>query len=166
MIRYEFKDAPLTIKNAKKADPQKIGEAIDKVATANDGHIKPAAIVEAARASRSPLHRHFEWDDEKAADAYRIEQARTLIRSIRTIDDTGDAKPAFLSVNEKAGVSYRTFSDVMSSTDLQYAVLKQADRDLEAWESRYQELTDICKVVSTARGMLSKKIESDDRPSA
>ena len=40
------------------------------------------AVVDAARPSGSQLHRYFEWDDIKAAESWRHEQARHLLRSI------------------------------------------------------------------------------------
>lgn len=53
------------------------------LALEQDGRLVPADVVEAARDPRSPLHSHFEWDDSTAAEKYRIEQARTLIRSVK-----------------------------------------------------------------------------------
>jgi hypothetical protein len=47
------------------------------------GQLSPDLVVDAARDPGSPLHAEFEWDTEKAAHAHRIEQARTLIRSVR-----------------------------------------------------------------------------------
>jgi hypothetical protein len=45
--------------------------------------LRPEDIIEDARDPKSPLHDSFEWDDSKAAHAYRMEQARRLIREIR-----------------------------------------------------------------------------------
>jgi hypothetical protein len=36
-----------------------------------------------AKKKTSPLHTVFEWDEKKAAHAYRIAQARSLIRSVK-----------------------------------------------------------------------------------
>lgn len=47
------------------------------------GRLTPALVVHAARQPQSPIHSHFEWDDGKAAAAWREDQARTLIRSVR-----------------------------------------------------------------------------------
>lgn len=47
------------------------------------GRLAPADVVEAARDPQSPLHSHFEWDDTDAARKYRLDQARTLIRSVK-----------------------------------------------------------------------------------
>jgi hypothetical protein len=56
----------------------------DALATlAINGRLTPDAVVAAAVDPDSPLHSHFVWDDSEAADLYRIDQARTLIRSVR-----------------------------------------------------------------------------------
>lgn len=44
--------------------------------------ITPARVVAAAQAKNSPLHCCFEWNDKKAGLAYRLDQARALIRSV------------------------------------------------------------------------------------
>lgn len=152
MISYTFKDGPVTIKNAKRADPQKIGTALAKIAEQQKGRLTPPAVVKAARDTRNPLHKHFEWDNQIAADAYRLDQARALIRSVALVGDGDDElKPAFLSIADKGGTSYRTVQDVLDSADLQSAVLAAAERDLAAFEKRYQQLGDICELIRDAR---------------
>lgn len=44
--------------------------------------LTPSAVVEAARDAASPLHPLFEWDDDLAAEAYRLDQARAVIRTV------------------------------------------------------------------------------------
>lgn len=47
------------------------------------GELTPDRVVEVASEPTSPLHELFVWDDEKAGAAYRVIQARDLIRSVR-----------------------------------------------------------------------------------
>ena len=47
------------------------------------GRLLARDVLDAARDPSSPLHGCFEWDDGRAAEAYRLEQARELIRSIQ-----------------------------------------------------------------------------------
>lgn len=56
----------------------------------NGGRLTPASVVNAARDPSSPLHAHFEWDESKAAHAYRLDQARALIRSVQVVITTED----------------------------------------------------------------------------
>lgn len=168
MLSYIFKDGPVTIKNARKADPQKIGSALAKIAEQQKGRLTPPAVVEAARDARHPLHKYFEWDNEIAAEAYRLDQARVLIRSVRIVgDDDAEPAPAFLSVADKGGTSYRTFAEVMDSADLQNTVLAAAERDLAAFEKRYRQLADICEVIRDAREKIAaRRAKHESRLSA
>lgn len=161
MIRYVFSESPLTIKGSAKADPQVIGDALEKIRSTNGGRIQPRAVIESARSQRNPLHRHFEWDDSVAAESFRLEQARELIRCVRIVDtgvERGSVR-AFVSVKSESGVNYHSVRDVQNSATLRYAVLIQAEKDLDAWEKRYKELREICSVVAEARQMIRKKRE-------
>jgi hypothetical protein len=63
-------------------------------------------VLADARDPESPLHDCFEWDDAKAAAAYRIDQARVLIRSIEivvTTDTTIVRAPCYVRDPEMAG---------------------------------------------------------------
>jgi hypothetical protein len=72
-----------------------VTDALKKIET-RTGKLSPIAVIEAAREPDSPLHGYFEWDDSKAAEQYRLDQARCLIRSVQfeveTIDLTMTAK--------------------------------------------------------------------------
>ncbi len=56
------------------------------------GKLTPGDVVAAARESDSPLHDCFEWDDSKAAECWRLEEARGLIRSVLVKITTTDAR--------------------------------------------------------------------------
>lgn len=50
-----------------------------------DGTVTPTRVVDDARADDSPLHDLFEWDDDKAAEAYRLQQARDVIGAVHIL---------------------------------------------------------------------------------
>ena len=168
MQKYVFTDGPLTIKGAKNADPQKIGEALAAIAEVGGGDLTPEAVVENARNEESVLHPHFEWDDAAAAEKFRHDQARGLIRSIKA-DNGSNREPerAFFSISDKGGVSYRTLEEVRSSGDLQERLLSAAERDLEAFTVRYRVLKDICAIVETAKTVAkAKRTKNETRAAA
>jgi hypothetical protein len=47
------------------------------------GAVTAAQVVGVARDQEHPWHPRFEWDDTIGGEKYRLQQARTLIRSIR-----------------------------------------------------------------------------------
>lgn len=160
MVKYVFKDNILPIKNAATADAQAIGEALESTMSDAGGDLRTEAALEAARDPKHPCHQHLEWDDRVAGHKYRLDQMRAIIRCLRIVDAETD-KPvhAFLSVSDRGGVSYRTIEDVKTSADLRLIVLKRAERDLQAWEDRYREISDACKLVASARSKVRKRRE-------
>lgn len=165
MLRYVFRDdEPLRIKAAKNADPQAIGEALWAIAERAGGELTPATVVDAARDKYSSLHPHFEWDDTAAAEQWRQEQARALIRVVRVEDDEaeeGDTR-AFLSIRSVDGVAYHPVGEVRRSLDMQLIVLRQAERDLAAFQRRYRELSEVCAPVKEAREALQRKLAASE----
>ena len=156
MTRYAFNGA--VTGRAKRAGPQLIGEALEVIRLANAGELHPRAVVEDARPPESPLHPHFEWNDAKAAEAHRLDQARALIRSIRVVDDDR-SRPAFLSVRSDIGIAYRSISEVLTSADLRQRILEQAERDLNSWTARYRELKEIVELVLPAQQELRRRVK-------
>jgi len=70
------------------------------------GELTPEGVVEHARSEDSPIHHLFEWDDDRAAHQYRIEQARELIRSVRvtvTVNERPITVPNYVRDPSKAG---------------------------------------------------------------
>lgn len=168
-VRYEWRDKPLTILNAKRANPQRIGEELARIAANHGGRLKRRDALAAAENPRSPLHRHLIWDDQEAATRYRLDQIGEIIRLIAAVEITADRGevrgPAFVNINEggKLGHSYRPLSAVFDNLDVQLAVMKQAERDLAAWERRYTELTDLCDLVRQARETLADRRAAIER---
>ena len=56
----------------------------------DDGNLTPEALVADARNKKSPLHDAFEWDDGIAAQHWRLEQARALIRAMTFVTRSND----------------------------------------------------------------------------
>lgn len=133
-----------------KVDPQIAGEELERIRTWNNGRLEARSVVEASRDPGAPLHGEFEWNDRKAAGAYRVEQAKYLIRSITVIAEQADGPPqpirAFVSVVRDDDRSYTSVEHALSDKELRTQVLRQAWNELEAWQRRYAELLEFAKV--------------------
>ena len=84
------------------------------------GVLTPSIIVNEAYNKTSPLHPIFEWDDDKAAFNYRLQQARVLLNNIQvTIVSDGEEKN--ISVYEVTTVSegYKSI-DTFTSDDIMF----------------------------------------------
>ena len=82
----------------------------------NDNRLEPEGVVADAADPDSPLHDAFVWDDTKAAQEYRLTQARELIRHVRievVLTKRSVVVPFYLSDgNEQAESGYETIEDV------------------------------------------------------
>lgn len=65
-----------------------VDQTVNSLAKQHKGKITPQMVVAAAVNVKSPLHEYFEWDDSKAGVAHRLEQARSIIRSVRIVYTT------------------------------------------------------------------------------
>ena len=130
-----------------------------------DGSLTPEAVVKDARKKDSPLHPFFEWDNEAAAAAHRIEQARYLIRSVDIVitqDDGGEPKNvrAFVSIEGDGEAKYIDTLAAMNDPDHRRAVVARALEELEHWRKRYErfsELGDIFAAMEKVRKRARKK---------
>lgn len=114
-------------------------EAIAELKALEDrrGRITPQEVVEAATPEDSPLHGCFEWDDEKAGAAYRIDQARELLKRVkievviedRTIRTVGYVRDTSRDVSESGYVATMKVT-ALAANDLLRAELQAVSADL------------------------------------
>lgn len=100
------------------------------------GKLKPQYVIEDAKKVDSPLHDHFEWDDSKASEKYRLYQARLLISGIMeivVIDKTPKEMKSFFNIkhdkdNEQV---YITIKEASTNNNYKEQVLNQLIKELE-----------------------------------
>lgn len=141
-----------------KGDAQTVGEELTRLQRENGERLTPRIVVDAARPIESPLHSSFEWDDLAAAEKFREEQARTVIRCVRVVKHEGETttvQRVFVNVveviDEEEQNSYVPLTRVLSDADLYRQVLARAAADLQSWEDRYQQFADLAAIGRAAR---------------
>lgn len=65
-----------------------------------DGSLAPDDVLAAATPEDSPIHGLFEWDDGKAGHAFRLDQARIVIRRVRVHYIESEPKVREIRVSE------------------------------------------------------------------
>jgi hypothetical protein len=110
--------------------------------------LTPDLVVADAKREDSPLHEHFNWDVEQAAEAYWREQARTLIRSVRfevQVESTHVACVAYVrDPNAPVGEQgYLHVSQVRTEKDVARAVLREEFSRAGAALTRARELASV-----------------------
>lgn len=115
------------------------------------GVIQPADVVARASDPASAMHSWFQWDDTEAAQAYRLQQARQLLRVFVTVE-TKDNKPvrAFVSLGtDRYGEGgYRTMAEVLSDEEMRAQLLADAVKELRSAERKYRQLQELSGVWS------------------
>jgi hypothetical protein len=142
-----------------KVDPQVAGDELERIRIRHNGMLEPEYVLTAARDPDAPLHKAFEWNDERAAEAYRVDQARYLIRSIEVFVDRPDQEPsavrAFVNIERDNERTYTSTVDALSDPDLRRQVIASAWKELESWRNRHAELIEFGKIfaeIDQARG--------------
>lgn len=121
-------------------------QVLTEILEQNDGVLTVDDVLEEARNETSPLHKHFEWSDSKAANEYRRWQARALIAKCRiTVESRDDTEVrAFVSLpsdRQQAGGGYRLTLDVMDDTDQTEELLRDMRQRVQYW-TRQSSLLD------------------------
>lgn len=157
----EYKWAPGSRLTKKIADPQMVGDALDDLQQQNNGRITARVVVDAARPEDAPLHPCFEWDNLRAAELYREDQARHVINSVRIVHRSEDASVpvtlvhAFVNLTETVGDDeergYIPMARVMREPSLLAQALERAAAELKAIEERYKQYELIATSVRQAR---------------
>lgn len=95
----------------------KIGARVPRKLDANDtanelerirnkyGLLQPELVVAESRKENSILHNAFEWDNTKAAEQYRVSQARYLIRVVVKVEDNNTEHKQYYSIKTEDNTS-------------------------------------------------------------
>ena len=101
------------------------------------GKLKPEDVVKFARTHpQSQLHKEFLWDDGEAAELYRLEQARRIIKVIVVIRPSGNPSQTIVVPKWQApplddrGTGYRPVDVVMEKAASRTDLLEQTIRRL------------------------------------
>lgn len=127
------------------------------------GALTPKNLVEVARSKDNILHDLFEWNDEVAAENYRLAQARRLINNLEVIvvsDGESKQVPVFEIVSTPEHRSYKAITEF--STDDAEQVRRQVVRDISYLRKKlgfYDKFKDAVAKLDEAAGLLGENPE-------
>lgn len=131
-------------------DAQIAGETIEDIKNkSGKDFIEPEDLLENSRDKNAPLHSCFEWDDGKAAEKYRLNQAQGIIKNLTVKVTFVDEKPpqtvrAFVNIsagNEKG--RYVNIHNAMSNDKYKKQVLANALSELVIFKAKYANLYEL-----------------------
>lgn len=122
---------------------------------ADRGLLKPEAVVDFAQDENTHLHKCFEWNDSKAANRYRLNQARQQISMYVMVVESpkGPVKiRAFQSLpsDRQSGGGYRKTTDILQDDALVAELVNSAMKDLATVRSRYEAVQALSPVWEAA----------------
>lgn len=119
--------------------------------------LTPENLVNANRAENAPLHNEFEWNNDVAADKYRLHQARHIIACLCVKSEVSgtEAKQvrAFLKCNTNE--PYYSVDVIVKSEDKYKAMLERALNELKAFQIKFstlKELTPVFNAIQKIKG--------------
>jgi len=131
---------------------------------ANRGTLTPEAVVERARPESSPLHDCFEWDDDAAAEQYRLDQARRLIRmQVEVIKSPTGGAPVnvrtFISLPSKRdraddaddSPGYIHVTEAIRKVEYRTEMLAMMKADAAAFAAKYQHMAEAAGIIGEIR---------------
>ena len=119
---------------------------LERLVEAHGGVIDPAHIVEAARFPASALHSLFTWDDDEAAEKWRLVEAQKYLRAqvtiLRTTGPTETVQVrAFVSLpSDRAEGIYRPMVTVLNSEEMMAELMQDARREFLTFRRKYGHL--------------------------
>lgn len=133
------------------------------------GRLLPEAVVERARSQNSALHRYFEWNNDAAAHAYRLQQARQVIRAVvRMVPNGAGATPirAYVSLpsDRATGNGYRAVADVLTDEAAAAEAMRELRRKVMSLRAKYGAWVQIRPALDEALAGLETAVALLDAP--
>ncbi len=129
--------------------PQRIYSELERIRRKNKGRLTPANIVAESTPKKAPLHKCFEWDNSKAAENYRREQARKIATSIEIVylkPDTEEiisVEPAYLNTKEGKNQFYGTPATIAEEIEQADYVISRIIKSISQQEALLDQLKEI-----------------------
>lgn len=132
------------------ADAQTVAEEILSIGE----EATPQQILDKGRDESTELHKCFEWDDNEAAEKYRLYQARLVVRHlvfVRTEEQKQEKAPeirVFHKTEMSEGSGYKPLVRIVKNEDEYQNMLKLAYAELHAIKVKYQNLQELDYILS------------------
>lgn len=117
------------------------------------GRLTPAIVLEVAADPEHLLHSRFTWDDDEAADRWRLSQARDLIRRCRVVARPGTDTQgpqtirAYHSLPDEQGRAYQPAHEVAEDPVARRILLAEMERDWQTLKRRWQHFAEFADMV-------------------
>lgn len=109
------------------------------------------SLLDASRPKNAPLHDAFEWDNNVAAEKYREDQARYIIRHLVVVptEVKKETHRAFFPIVTDDGESkqYENIETIIANPVKQNYLLDMAKKELQSFKKKYETLSELKPVI-------------------
>jgi hypothetical protein len=142
----------LTLERSNAMTNKELGDYLDDIRRRH-GQLTREIVLDEATDPDSPLHKYFEWDDDRASHQYRLAQAGTLLRIVKLppMGEKAHDVRRFLAVRA-SGVSradYVPTTEVLADPVMSAIVLRQMRREWHDLRRRWQHMTEFQQMILT-----------------
>lgn len=139
---------------APKLDANIVGGVVEQI-EAERGSVTKEAFLDVSRPEDAPTHCLFEWDDSKAAEKYRLDQARNTIGNLRIVYVSSNKEKvpirAFVNVSAKAEKSmYESISVALLDESKRKNILNRIQGELDAFIQRNNNIEELADMLIAA----------------
>ena len=127
-----------------KVDAETAGQICEELM--RDGRLNAQELINISRNQDSPMHNCFLWDNRKASEKWRCQQAKVLISALRVItDEDKTPRKQFYNLSK----NYESV-DVLLAFDRE-SLLQAARKDFEIFAKKYESLAEWAEVIEEGR---------------
>lgn len=130
-----------------KADAQR---CYDEIQTLGESYT-PQDIVELAKGKDTELHKCFDWNNKKAAEKWRVHQARMICCSLTVKVQSSTEKPSMsyrVIEHDREDMAYKPVVLTVRNEDEYQRLLSQAIGEMQAFQRRYQKIVELQEVLN------------------
>lgn len=128
-------------------DAQTVADEISEIGEA----VTAEQIVDRAKDETCELHKCFTWDNDIAAEKYRIIEARQLVRHLvreESPDAKNDTPPLRVFYKTNNGEGYKHIERTIIKREDEYqALLARAMMELRAFKAKYSMLEELREIL-------------------
>lgn len=139
---------------------------LEDIKETNGGVLRPQDVVSRAANKQNPLHTGFEWNDDKAADKWRLHTARNLIRAIQIVrPETRDQQSVSVYHNitketpdevEPKKRVYMSIDDILKDPAAREAMLRKSFNEAVNFRKNYFTLSELTPIMTVIEDTISE----------
>lgn len=126
-------------------------------------------LLNKAKSKKSKLHNLFNWNNDSAAELWRLQQARILINKVEVIikdkkmfafENVNVVVNGVESVNFNEDYSYKReykpIGEILSSENLREQLISRAISEVDYWKNRYLEINEFYPIFDSIEKVKTK----------